>query len=125
MPLETVLNYMSKAAGFIIHPEVSINGTVDAFSDQPLSKDEALNLVEHILSDNGYAVIRDGRILTIISAVEAKRNEIPVIKFTSLDDIPNNSEVATYIIPVRTLNPVALLNNLRAVDRLGHRFAGQ
>jgi type II secretory pathway component GspD/PulD (secretin) len=113
VPLETVLNYMSKAAGFIIHPEVSINGTVDAYSDQPLSKDEALNLVEHILSDNGYAVTRDGRILTIISAVEAKRSTIPVIKFTSLNDIPRNSEVATYIIPVRTLNPVALLNNLR------------
>jgi Bacterial type II/III secretion system short domain len=113
VPLEQVLNYMSKAAGFIIHPEVSINGTVDAYSDQPLSKDEALALVEHVLSDNGYAVIRDGRILTIISAVEAKRKEIPVIKFTSLDDIPRNSEVATYIIPVRTLNPVALLNNLR------------
>ena len=113
VPLETVLNYMSKAAGFIIHPEVSINGTVDAFSDQPLSKEEALNLVEHILSDNGYAVTRDGRILTIISAVEAKRSQIPVIKFTTLDDIPRNSEVATYIIPVRTLNPVALLNNLR------------
>jgi type II secretory pathway component GspD/PulD (secretin) len=113
VPLETVLNYMSKAAGFIIHPEVSINGTVDAYSDQPLSKDEALNLVEHILSDNGYAVTRDGRILTIISAVEAKRSTIPVVKFTSLNDIPRNSEVATYIIPVRTLNPVALLNNLR------------
>jgi type II secretory pathway component GspD/PulD (secretin) len=113
VPLETVLNYMSKAAGFIIHPEVSINGTVDAYSDQPLSKDEALNLVEHILSDNGYAVTRDGRILTIISAVEAKRSQIPVVKFTGVNDIPRNSEVATYIIPVRTLNPVALLNNLR------------
>jgi type II secretory pathway component GspD/PulD (secretin) len=113
VPLEQVLNYMSKAAGFIIHPEVSINGNVDAYSDQPLSKEEALNLLEHVLSDNGYAIIRDGRVLTIISSVEAKRREIPVIKFTSLDAIPHNSEVATYIIPVRTLNPVALLNNLR------------
>jgi type II secretory pathway component GspD/PulD (secretin) len=113
VPLETVLNYMSKAAGFVIHPEVSINGTVDAFSDQPLSKDEALALLEHVLADNGYAVTRDGRILTIISSVEAKRSDIPVIKFTSLADIPRNSEVATYIIPVRTLNPVALINNLR------------
>ena len=113
VPLEQVLNYMSKAAGFIIHPEVSINGNVEAYSDQPLTKDEALTLLEHVLSDKGYAVIRDGRVLTIISSVEAKRREIPVIKFTSLDAIPRNSEVATYIIPVRTLNPVALLNNLR------------
>jgi hypothetical protein len=113
VPLEQVLNYMSKAAGFIIHPEVSINGNVDAYSDQPLSKEEALTLLEHVLSDNGYAIIRDGRVLTIISSVEAKRRDIPVVKFTSLDDIPHNSEVATYIIPMRTLNPVALLNNLQ------------
>ena len=111
--LETVLNYMSRAAGFVIHPQVSLNGRVDAWSDQPLSKDEALSLVEHVLTDNGYAVIRDGRILTIVSATEARRNDVPVIRFAGVDNIPRNNEVATYIIPVRTLNPVALIKNLQ------------
>jgi type II secretory pathway component GspD/PulD (secretin) len=113
VPLETVLNYMSKAAGFVIHPQVSLNGRVDAWSDQPLSKDEALSLVEHVLTDNGYAVIRDGRILTIVSATEARRKDVPVIRFAGVDNIPRNNEVATYIIPVRTLNPVALMKNLQ------------
>ena len=112
VPLEQVLNYMSKAAGFVIHPQVSLNGRVDAWSDQPLSKDEALDLVEHVLTDNGYAVIRDGRILTIISAMEAKKKDIPVKRFTSVEDIPRNNEMATYIIPVRTLNVIALVKNL-------------
>jgi general secretion pathway protein D len=112
VPLETVLNYMSKAAGFVIHPQVSLNGRVDAWSDQPLTKDEALELVEHVLTDNGYAVIRDGRILTIISAMEAKKKDIPVKRFTGVEDIPRNNEVATYIIPVRTLNVIALVKNL-------------
>ena len=111
-PMETVLNYLSKAAGFIIHPNVSLSGRVTVTSEQPLSREDALLLVEHVLSDNGYAIIRDN-ILTVMSASEAKRKEIPVKKFTTLEAIPDNSEIATWIIPVRTLNPVALVNNLR------------
>jgi type II secretory pathway component GspD/PulD (secretin) len=113
VPLEQVLNYMSKAAGFIIHPKVPISGKVDAWSDNPLTKDEALDLLEHVLDDNGYTAIRDGKILTIISKVEAKKNSPLIKRFTTLDEIPKNDEVATYIIPVRTLNPIALVKNLQ------------
>jgi len=95
VPLEQVLNYMSKAAGFIIHPKVSISGKVDAWSDNPLTKDEALNLLEHVLDDNGYSAIRDGKILTIISKVDAKHNSPIIKRFTTLDEIPKNDEVAT------------------------------
>ena len=111
--LETVLNYMSKAAGFVIHPEVSLSGRVTVTAAQPLSKDEALQVVENALADNGYAVIAEGNILTIRSAAEVKRTDIPVRMFTRLDAIPRNAETATWIIPVRTLNPVALVANLR------------
>src|SRR5882762_8901936 len=113
VPLEQVLNYMSKAAGFIIHPKVSISGKVDAWSDNSLTRDEALDLLEHVLDDNGYTAIRDGKILTIISKVEAKKNSPLIKRFTTLDEIPKNDEVATYIIPVRTLNPIALVKNLQ------------
>ncbi len=113
VPLEQVLNYMSKAAGFIIHPKVSISGKVDAWSDSPLTKDEALDLLEHVLDDNGYTVVRDGKILTIMSKIDAKHNSPIIKRFTTLDEIPKNDEVATYIIPVRTLNPIALVKNLQ------------
>src|SRR5260221_311041 len=106
VPLEQVLNYMSKAAGFIIHPKVSISGKVDAWSDNPLTKDEALDLLEHVLDDNGYTAIRDGKILTIISKVEAKKNSPLIKRFTTLDEIPKNDKAPTYIIPLRTLNPI-------------------
>ncbi len=113
--LETVLSYMSQAADFVIHPEVSLNGRVDVWSDKPLSKEEAIALLERVLSDQGYAVVRDGRLLTIFSATDARHRDIPIVKFTSLDDIPRTAEVATYILPVRTLNPVALVSSLRAL----------
>src|ERR1041385_596014 len=43
VPLEMVLNYLSDAAGFIIVLETKVEGKVDVWSNQPMSKDEAVN----------------------------------------------------------------------------------
>jgi len=113
VPLEQVLSYLSKAAGFVIHPQVNISGRVNAWSEQPMTKEEALGVLGHVLADSGYTLIRDGRVLTIVSSAEARRKDIPIVRYEGVDKIPRNNEAATYIIPVRTLNPVALMNNLR------------
>src|SRR5262249_18728689 len=53
--LEQVLNYLSEAAGFIINvkPGTSIRGKVDVWSNDPLTREEALNLVDSVLNQNG------------------------------------------------------------------------
>src|SRR5262245_24131527 len=48
VPLEMVLNYLSEAAGFIIVLETRVEGKVDAWSNQPLTKDEAVELLNTI-----------------------------------------------------------------------------
>ncbi|MDB6068238.1 MAG: putative type secretion system protein [Pedosphaera sp.] len=112
--LETVLSYMSKAAGFIIHPtsSVDVKGKVDVWSEQPLSKDEAVALLKQILNENGYTAIQDGRTLTIVRSEDAKRKDIPIKVARTFDNIPKNADIVTEIIPVRTLNPVQLLKDL-------------
>src|ERR1051325_4223880 len=77
VPLEMVLNYLSDAAGFIIVLETKVEGKVDVWSNQPLSKEEAVNLLNSILKKNGYAAIRNGRTLTIVKQDEAKTRDIP------------------------------------------------
>ena len=37
-PLETVLNYMSQAADYIVVLQTPLRGTVDMWSDQPVSR---------------------------------------------------------------------------------------
>src|SRR4026208_742061 len=63
-PLEMVLNYFSEAAGFIVNvkPGATVRGkNVEAWSNQPLSRDEALNLLDTVLNQNSLAAIRNGR----------------------------------------------------------------
>ena len=108
-PLDAVAKYMSMAAGFIIHPKVSLSGKVTVWNDQPMTKDEALSLFKQLLSENGYTAIPEGvndRVLTIISSDKAKTSDIPVISGNIATNIQKNFDIVTQIIPVRSLNAV-------------------
>lgn len=112
-PLEMVLNYLSDAAGFIIVPEVDVRGRVDVWSSQPLTTDEALEVLNSVLSKNGLAALRNGRMLTIINKDQAKTRDIPVRTGADPYQIPKSEEIVTQIIPVRYINATQLTRDLQ------------
>jgi general secretion pathway protein D len=111
-PLELVLDYLSEAAGFTIIPEGDVKGKIDVWSNQPLTKEEALDVLSKALSRNDYTMIRDGRTLTILSKSDARKRDIPVKSGYEPEGIPKNDEVVTQIIPVRFINAVQLSKDL-------------
>ena len=112
VPLDMVLNYLSDAAGFIIVMDTQVSGRVDVWSDQPVTKDEAVNLLNSVLNKNGYAAIRNGRTLTIMSKTDAKTRDIPVKIGNDPNHIPNNDEMVTQIVPVRYVDAKQLATDL-------------
>ncbi len=111
--LDSVLNYLSEAAGFIIVLETQPRGKVDVWSSQPLTKDEAVDLLNTVLNKNGYAAIRRGRTLTIINKDEAKTKAIPVRLGGDPEAIPETDEMITQIIPVRYVEVTQLIKDLQ------------
>ena len=111
-PLEMVLNYLSDAAGFIIVQDTHVNGTVTITSTHPVSQDEAVNLLNTELNQNNYAAIRNGQVLTIVDKNDAKTRDIPVMSGNNPSDIPNNVEIATWIIPIRFVEARQLVSDL-------------
>jgi len=112
-PLELVLDYLSDAAGFIIVPETDVRGKVDVWSNQPVTKDEAVSLLSTVLAKEGYAVLRDGRTLTITTQAAARTKDIPVKVTVLATNIPKDQQVVTQIIPVRFINAVQLAKDLQ------------
>jgi len=111
-PLELVLNYLSDAAGFIIVLDTQVRGTVSVISSHTMTQDEAVDLLNAALNKNGYAAIRDGRTLTIISKNDAKTRNIPVKIGNKPGDIPKNEEIVTQIIPIRYVEAKQLMTDL-------------
>jgi type II secretory pathway component GspD/PulD (secretin) len=103
-PLEQVLQQMSTEAGYIIVPETTIRGTVDAFSAQPVSREEALQLLNVALNKNGYTSVVQGRMITISSREDAKKKNLPIRTSNDPADVPNNAEMYIQIIPLRHLD---------------------
>ncbi len=112
-PLEMVLSYLSEAAGFIIVPETEIRGKIDVWSNQAVSKEEALSILDTALNKNGLSALRNGRTLTIVSKETAKRRDIPVKSGNDPDTIPKNEEIVTQIIPIRFITAAQLVQNLQ------------
>src|SRR5947209_8060873 len=113
VPLDMVLNYLSDAAGFTIVLETKVEGRVTVWSNQPLTKEEAVNLLNSILNKNGYAALREDRTLTIMSRDEAKKRNIPVQKGGEASEMAKTDKMVTQIIPVRHAVASQLTANLQ------------
>ncbi len=114
-PLNLVLDYLSDAAGFVINKEAEVRGTVEVWSKEPVSKDEAVEILNSVLRKNGYAVIRNGRILSIVALDTAKTADLPVEVGSSAEEVDRSDEVITQIIPVRHASASQLVNNLQVL----------
>jgi type II secretory pathway component GspD/PulD (secretin) len=112
-PLDQVLKYLSDAAGFIIELDAPVRGNVSVISSHPMTKDEAVDLLNSVLNKNGYAAIRSGeRTLKIMDKSAAKSANNPVRIGSDPSAIPNNDEMVTQIIPLRYVESGQLVTDL-------------
>ncbi len=106
---------MSEAAGYIIVLETPVRGTVDAFSSQPVTREEALQLLNGALNKNGYSSTVQGRTITVSSKDDAKKKNLPIRTGNDPEEIPNTSEMFIQIIPLRQLDATTAARDLGAM----------
>lgn len=110
--LESVLNYLSEAAGFVVMSDADLKGTVNVWSAQPLSRTEAIDLLDAVLSEKGYTAVRNGRLLKIVSKNDAYKYDLPVKSGANPQVIPKSDSMVTQILPVRYGDAKKLLEDL-------------
>jgi len=111
--LSDVLSYLSEAAGFIIVQEAPVSGVVSVVSKQSMSPDDAVDLLNSVLTEKGYTAIRNGRILKIVNRLDAQKRDLPVMAGSDPAQIPRKDQMVTQILPVRYLDAAKLVENLR------------
>jgi type II secretory pathway component GspD/PulD (secretin) len=114
-PLDMVLTYLSKAAGYTVFNASSVRGTVDVFNEQPVTKTQALEIVNTALAKNGFGVIIEGNNLTVYNVDEMKQKNIPVKRFLTADDVAKDDVVVTAILPLRAVSAAELMTSLQTL----------
>jgi len=112
-PVDVVLDYLSKAAGLIFVSQGEPKGDVDLWSDSPVSKNKAVELLNIALQQSGSAAIQNGRIVTILSPGEAKLHHLAVRLGSDPDQIPITGQLVTQVIPVRFVEVSKLVKDLQ------------
>jgi type II secretory pathway component GspD/PulD (secretin) len=112
VPLEMVLNYFAEAAGYTIVPKVDIRGRVDVWSEDALTKAEAIDVLNNVLSRNGYAAYLTGRTLNVVNKDEMRQKPLPVKSGAEPDKIPASEDMITQIIPIKFISAEQVIRNL-------------
>ena len=113
-PLKLVLEHLVKAAGFIVDNQTSdLRGTVEIWTQGPVTKDEAIELVGSALRKNGYAFSRHDRILQIRGMDGINQTDLPLHTGNKWEDIPQTDDVVIWILPVKYANASQLIQNLQ------------
>ena len=112
-PLNLVLDFLSDAAGFIINRQTDVRGTVEVWSERPVTKDEAVELLGSVLKKSGYGINRNGRVLTILSLDAVKTADTEIVVGNNPIQVAKSAEVQTQVIPVRYASATQLLANLQ------------
>ena len=112
VPLGTVLDYLSEEAGFVVVQEAAVQGTVTVTSRQPLSPAEAVSLLNTVLGEEGFAAVRNGRVLKIVTQADAKKMNVPVRTGADPSVIEPNEDIVTQVIPLKFADAVQLKQDL-------------
>ena len=112
-PLDSVLDHLSKAAGFAIVKEADVQGTVDVWSHQSLNREEAVELLNTVLEGKGLAAVRTGRTLRIVPRGRAATHDLPVRTGADPSAIPRSEAMVTQVMSVRYADAAKLVENLQ------------
>lgn len=119
--LKTVLDYLADKAGLIIINEVELQGRITIFNKQPMSLDEAINVLNTVLFEEKFTAVRRDRVLKIVSLEDAKRQSIPVHYGNDPNNIPKTDTIITQIVPISFANADEIREDLD--DLIDDEFA--
>jgi general secretion pathway protein D len=112
--LNLVLRYLSEAAGFVVSPSsrVDLRGRITVFADHPVSRKEAIQLLDKALGEHGYTANVEDNILNIY-ALDLTTAPIPD-PITGADylKIPPSKDLVTQIVYIRNVEAGSLITAL-------------
>src|SRR5262245_58883292 len=113
--IDTVLDELSSKAGFIIVKVAPTQGRVSLVAKNPVTKQEAVALLNTVLNEKQLAAVqqgKDGNILKIMERSVARTQGIPVRTGSKPEDIERTDELITQVIPLTYASATQLRQDL-------------
>jgi len=110
--LDEVIEAVAEASGLDFIKAAEVGGTVTIVTRQPLSVDDALNVLAEVLRVRGATLLRSGDRVTIVPLEEARTLTTKVLQGRPLEEIPDTAEIIHWIEPLRYVDAGRLAQDL-------------
>ncbi len=116
-PLQTVLEYLSETVGLtIVSSEPIASSRITVISRQPVTLNEAMDVINSMLKEKGLTAVIQGKNLKIVSLLNAPKEAMIKVRTGSDPNLcPPSDTVETWIIPVAHVTAIALMQNLQVL----------
>lgn len=106
------LGYLSREGGFTFIEEASVSGDITAVAEQPITRDQALDVLRAWLLPKQRTLLRTGDVVRIVTLDEAKRRGLPVRIGSDPQGIADSDELVTQVMPLRYVRAEAVQQEL-------------
>lgn len=111
--LDYVLDFFAKSADYTIIKDAEIKGRVTIMSEKDIPVDQALSVLNSILTVKGYSSIANGRTLRIVSLESAKRENTEIKVGTDPTQMGTDDTIVTQIMPLSSANAAQIVKDLK------------
>jgi general secretion pathway protein D len=120
-PLSLVLDYLSEAAGFTIsaNSKVDLRGSVTVWSNQPVDRNEAIQILSTALTGSGYAADVEGTLLHIYVVDASNSPIIAGVPGNEYTNVPPTKELVTQVVYIKNVEAQQLISALQPLMPTG------
>ncbi|MGQ9610300.1 MAG: secretin N-terminal domain-containing protein [bacterium] len=111
--LDYVLDFFSKATGYTIIKDADIKGRVTILSEKDIPVDQALSVLNSILTIKKYSAIANGKVLRIIPLETAKKENTEIKVGADPEKINSDDTIVTQIMPLYSANAANIVKELK------------
>lgn len=99
--IHSFLGYLSREAGFTFIEEAPVTGDITAIAEQPITRDQALEVLRGWLLPKQRTIVRTADVVRIVTLDEARRRGLPVKIGADPATIADSEELITQVMPVK------------------------
>ena len=120
-PLSMVLDYLSDAAGFTIsaNSKVDLKGTITVWSNRPVTRHEAIQILDEALTTSGYGATVEGNVLNIFVVDATNTRIFAGVPNNDYTNIPSTKDLVTQVVYVHNVEAAQLITSLQPLMPVG------
>jgi general secretion pathway protein D len=119
LDIDNLLRFLSQTFNMTIVKDPAVTGPVTILCPKPVTKREALNLLNAVLEARGFTSLLSGQALKIVPLSKAVQSRVDIHTGAGASSVPDTSQIITHIVTLKQLDAAQLQQQLQPLVTTG------